>query len=109
MTSTGVAASWLAECSGRDLSPSLGWEVYAVSLCGYGTSAEESANFLVPRAGRMLVEDFLGAAALLEGAADLGPFVAAATVDLVAFCAGAAGAWVSKSMVEISSVMSRVR
>jgi hypothetical protein len=57
----------------------------------------------------MLVEDFLGATAILERATGLGPFVAAATVDLVAFGAGAAGAWVVTSEVVISSVVSRVR
>jgi hypothetical protein len=55
------------------------------------------------------LEDFLGAAAVLEGAADLGLFVATATVDLVAFGAGAARAWVATSELEMSSVMSRVR
>jgi hypothetical protein len=41
MTATGVAASWLAEGSGRDLSPSLGWEVDAGSIGGDGSFAEE--------------------------------------------------------------------
>jgi hypothetical protein len=54
-----------------------------------------SADFFVPRAGRVLVEDFLGATAFLEGATDLGPFVAADIVYLVDFGAGAAGAWVA--------------
>jgi hypothetical protein len=39
----------------------------------------------------MLGEDFLGTTAFLEGAADLEPFVAAATADLVAFGAGEGG------------------
>jgi hypothetical protein len=55
----------------------------------------------------MLVEDFRGAA-FLEGAVDLEPFVVAATVDLVAFRSGAAGAWLATSELEISSVMTRV-
>jgi hypothetical protein len=85
------------------------WSCASASMTGStGSSAVEalSADFLDPRAGRMLVEDFLGTAAFWRERSSWDPSLWRWTLWLSVRGSGALG---SASEVYISSVMSRVR